>query len=88
MDAVSRSLGILSNHRILFLRPDERGWQMLLVPFKTFRALLGLCQRRPCGVEPLLLPEDNPHVERELLGRTASGKVSDPTGWVLKHQKA
>ena len=50
--------------------------------------MLGLCQRRPCGVEKLLLPDENPHVEREPLRRTASGKNSDPEGWLLKHHKA
>ena len=56
--------------------------------FKTFRGLLGICQRRPCGVEALLLPDDNPHVERELLNRMVSRKNSEPTCWLLKHNKA
>ena len=56
--------------------------------FKTFRGLVALCQRRPCGAERLLLPDDNPHVERELLRRTASGKGVGPAGWVEKHRKA
>ena len=56
--------------------------------FKTFRGLLALCQRRPCGAQHLLLPDDNPHVEGELLRRTASGKAVDPAGWIEKHRKA
>ena len=56
--------------------------------FKTFRGLLGLCQRRPCGVRPLLLPDEDPHVEKELLRRTTSGKTLEPGGWALKHRKA
>ena len=56
--------------------------------FKTFRGLLAPCQRRPCGAQHLLLADDNPHVERELLRRTASGKNSDPEGWLLKHHEA
>ena len=32
--------------------------------FKTFRGLLGICQRLPCGVESLLLPDEDPHVEQ------------------------
>ncbi|MDA8583887.1 hypothetical protein N9L68_06620 [bacterium] len=54
---------------------------------ETFRGLLGICQRRPCGVEALLLHDDNPHVEYGLFRRTASGKDSDPEGWLLKHYK-
>ena len=56
--------------------------------FKTFRGVVALCQRRPCGAERLLLPDDNPHVERELLRRTASGKGVGPAGWIEKHRKA
>ena len=47
-------------------------------------SLVALCQRRPCGAERLLLPDDNPDVERELLRRTASGKGVGPAGWVEK----
>ena len=53
--------------------------------FKTFRGLLSLCQRRPCGVEALLLPDDDPHVEKELLRRTTAGRTSEPENWKLKH---
>ena len=53
--------------------------------WKTFRGLLSLCQRRPCGVEALLLPDDDPHVENELLRRTSAGKTSEPENWKLKH---
>ena len=56
--------------------------------FKTCRGLLSLCQRRPCGVEALLLPDDEPHVENELLRRTTAGKTSEPENWKLKHLKA
>ena len=56
--------------------------------FKTFRGLLKLCQRRPCGVEALLLPDDDPHVENELFRRTSAGKTSEPENWKLKHLKA
>lgn len=51
----------------------------------TFRGLLSLCQRRPCGVEALLLPDDDPHVEKELLRRTTVGKTKEPEHWKLKH---
>ena len=53
--------------------------------WKTFRGLLSLCQRRPCGVEALLLPDDDPHVEKELLRRTTAGRTSEPEHWKLKH---
>ena len=54
---------------------------------KTFKGLLSLCQRRPCGVEALLLPDDDPHVEKELLKRTIAGKTPEPESWKLKHHK-
>ena len=54
---------------------------------KTFKGLLSLCQRRPCGVEALLLPDDDPHVEKELLKRIIAGKTSEPETWKLKHLK-
>ena len=46
--------------------------------FKTFRGLLGLCQRLSCGVESLLLPDEDPHVEKKLPTRTSVGKVLEP----------
>ena len=52
---------------------------------KTCRGLLSLCQRRPCGVEALLLPDGDPHVENELLRRTTAGKTSEPENWKRKH---
>ena len=57
--------------------------------FRTFRGLVRLCQRQPCGVEASLLPDEDPHVEQELLRRTAAGMDAEPEGgWVLKHARA
>ena len=41
-----------------------------------------------CGVESLLLPDEDRHVEQELLRQTTAGKTSQPGSWKLNHHKA
>jgi hypothetical protein len=73
---------------IAFVWLRERGRSLTDI-FRTLRALVQVCQRKPPSVETLLLDDDNPAVEHELLRRTASGQGRGAEGfsWIGEHQK-
>ena len=65
------------------------GSRALADAFGTLRACVQVCQRRPPSARDILLKDDDPAVEQELLRRVAKGQPtgSAARGWIVEHQQ-